>query len=157
MKLLFCPLCHDAKSLVMPEWRVCLCGASGGQYNKDGMTATIGGAARVFGVGNPFFSELYPFLSEEGKKQVREKFFGQPTDAWWGEYPGDKQIFRIANADGPKLSIKIVTKGALDEKGLARIVIKDKRDYTIDGQKNVRSVDVPINPKVKHKTRWDKK
>ena len=142
----------------MQEWRTCLCGASGGQYNKDGMTATLGGAARVFGVGNTFFNELYPFLDEEGKRKVRLKFFGQPTDAWWGEYPGDKQIFRIAEAKGPRINVKVLKKDELEKKDLTRVVIKDKRYYTIYGEESVAFVDVPINYKVKpRKTRWDKK
>ena len=62
MKLLACPVCHDVLGLLGQEWRICLCGASGGQYNADLMTATVGGAARVFGVGNPFFDVLLPFV-----------------------------------------------------------------------------------------------
>ena len=100
MKLLFCSDCHDVHELITNVWRKCLCGKSGGQYNRDGMTATIGGRARVFGVGNTFFNELYPLLGPDGKKTVREKYFGQETDAWWGEYPGDQQIFRVRLADG---------------------------------------------------------
>jgi hypothetical protein len=142
MKLLFCPDCHDAHELIPDEWRMCLCGASGGQYNADGMTATIGGRARVFGVGNTFFNELYPLLGAEAKKMVRQKYFGQETDAWWGEYKGDQQIFRIKSAKGPRLKVemKLVVGRMVD------IIVVDKRDYWIDGEFLKESVRVPQNP-----------
>lgn len=150
MKLLFCPLCFDVKGLVMAEWRECLCGESGGQYNKDGMTATLGGVARVFGVGNPFFNELYPFLNEEGIAKVRQKFYGHQHEAWWGEYPGDTQIFRIRNADGPRLKVRISDS---DRPLECVVAITDKREYWIDGKFRLSHVLVPKNVKVK--TRWN--
>ena len=143
MKLLFCPDCHDAHELIPDEWRMCLCGASGGQYNADGMTATIGGRARVFGVGNTFFNELYPLLGPDGKKIVRQKYFGQETDAWWGEYKGDQQIFRVEEAEGPRLKIRI--KVLDDPSDMVDIIIVDKRTHIVDGKLDVKSVRVPRN------------
>lgn len=153
MKLLFCPDCHDVHGLIMQEWRMCLCGASGGQYNRDGMTATLGGKARVFGVGNPFFNELYPFLDVEGKRKMRAQFYGQPdTDAWWGEYEGDQQIFRIVDAKGPRLKVKVGWTGG----PTMDVAVVDKRQYWLDGKKDVVYVTVPKNPQVKL-TRWSGK
>jgi len=151
MKLLFCPICHDALGLLGQEWRKCICGASGGQYNRDQMTATVGGLARVFGVGNPFFSELYPYTTPETRREMRKKYYGQPdTDAWWGEYPGDLQIFRIQSPDGPRLKIIIEHLGISEktrqawEPGQNRVIIVDKRPFTIDS-KVLKEVIVPAN------------
>lgn len=158
MKLLFCPDCHDVHGLVMQEWRMCLCGASGGQYNRDGMTATVGGKARVFGVGNPFFNELYSFLAVEGKRKVRQAFYGQPdTDAWWGEYDADQQILRIKDANGPRLQVRVrPCECGKDDCGQMTVVIVDKREHWLVGKSGIGSVTVPKNPMVKI-TRWDRK
>lgn len=154
MKLLYCPLCHDVMGLIQQEWRTCLCGASGGQYNADGMTATIGGRVRIFGVGNPFFNELYPYLESEGKRKMRVDMYGQPdTDAWWGEYEGDQQLFRIAKGTGPRLKVKVENL----EGPMMNVAIMDKRDYTVAGVKNAPYVNVPKNPMMQKITRWQKK
>jgi hypothetical protein len=158
MKLIFCPACTDVFRLVPDVWRKCMCGASGGQYNRDNMTATVGGNARVFGVGNPFFNELYVFLPFDAKREVRHKMYGQTdTDAWWGEYPGDKQIFRIHSADGPRLTIKVIPRGANN-----LIKVTDKRSWWIQDWHGKRGVPVellvPANPKPKagQVTSWKK-
>ena len=151
MKLLQCPICHDVHGLISKEWRVCFCGASGGQYNADGMTATLGGAARVFGVGNPFFNELYLYLDTEGKRKMRQRFYGQPdTDAWWGEYPGDVQIFRLTcpfSERGPRLKVKVQAVPGDPSKMCVKII--DKRSFTIDGKSDLKSVIVPANRRFK--------
>ena len=143
MKLIYCPMCADVFRLVGKSWRTCECQQSGGQYNKDLMTATIGGCARVLGIGNPFFNELYPMLNEEAKAALRQRMYGQPTDAWWGEYPGDVQLFRIECAYGPRLAVRVVRVSETENK----VIIIDKRPYTIDKKSNVKSVVVPANPK----------
>lgn len=142
MKLLFCPICHDVLGLLDNHWRTCVCKCSGGQYNADGMTATIGGMGKVFGVGNPFFNELYPFLNNEGKKAMRQKFYGQPdTDCWWGDYAGERQIFHIQEAAGPRVKVRVVVESAV----MNRVIITDKRVVYIDGVQSRKEVLVPSN------------
>jgi len=154
MKLLFCPDCYDVQGLIQPEWRTCYCKNSGGQYNADGMTATLGGRARVFGVGNPFFDYLYPFLEDEGRKKVRRKFYGHDFDAWWGEYEGDVQIFRISRSLGPRLLVKVRPYSVTENV----VTIVDKREHWVDGLKNRVEVIVPRNVMQEDKTtRWWKK
>lgn len=152
MKLIYCPGCHDVHGLTMGEWRKCLCGESGGQYNEDGMTATLGGRARVFGVGNPFFNELYPYLDVEGKRKMRVAFYGQPdTDAWWGDYPGEQQIFRIFSADGPRLQVKVEDPTSeadvafeVDPKTMMRVTVTDKRKHWLSMERVTRHPDNPV-------------
>jgi len=136
MKLLFCPLCRDVRGLHYAEWRKCLCGESGGQYNEDNVTATIGGAARVFGIANPFFNELFPILETWQVEIVRKKwgYDDRRGECWWGEFGGDQQIMRIPSADGPRLVVR---------KDDGRVIIEDERtDYTIDGKTGVKEVHV---------------
>lgn len=145
MKILACPNCKDVFGLLGKEWRVCVCGESGGQYNTDLMTATLGGRARVFGVGNLFFNELFPYLTEEGKQKARPKVGGYsgPNDCWWGEFPGDVQIFRIDSPSGPRLKVKVLHVDPSTNK----VVVVDKRKFTIDGRSDLREVVVPSNPR----------
>ena len=165
MKLLFCPQCHDVHGLIEQEWRMCLCGQSGGQYNIDGMTATVGGQARVFGVGNPFFEYLYPFLEEKGKRAMWKKYYGHEMgDCWWGEYEGDIQILRVEDPKGPCLKIKVENLKVAGpdriptESGTNLITVIDKRRYQFLGQWHPGqpvSFQCPANARVKI-TRWDK-
>ncbi len=141
MKLLFCPLCYDVIRLVEREWRKCDCELSGGQYNKDGMTATLGGYARVLGISNTFFNELWMELDNEQRASYRERNHYGPGDCWWGEFKGDTQIFRVASAEGPRLRIKVT---ALDGRTNELKVI-DIRAYTVDGQV-LPIVTAPANP-----------
>jgi hypothetical protein len=144
MKLLFCSDCHDIKGLVKQEWRTCMCGKSGGQYNKDGLTATIGGAARVFGIGNPFFNDLYPFLESVGKKKMQQAFYGHTDgDAWWGEYDGDEQIFRIRDSKGPALKLSV---REMEDERLMVISVTDKRVWSLAGGKKPESILLPRYP-----------
>jgi hypothetical protein len=168
MKLLFCPLCRDVQGLIMQTWRCCLCGKSGGQYNADGMTATLGGEARVFGVGNPFFEYLYPFLEEKGKRAMWKKYYGHELgDCWWGEYEGDNQVLRILDVKGPRLKLKVVNlqetgpDRILTESGTNHITVIDKRQYMFLGKWYTKGIEeditfqVPANQRVKL-TRWGK-
>jgi len=155
MKLLYCPICRDVHGIIEEKWRKCLCGQSGGQYNADGMTATVGGEARVFGVGNhPFFDPLFIYLTDEKKRELRQKYYGQPdTDAWWGEYPGDVQIFRVPDSRGPRVEIKVRRKNNTENEV---IVTEKHRPVLCDGRpiEDLGSVVVPRNPHFKAKTRW---
>jgi hypothetical protein len=101
MKLIYCPVCDDVFRVVSHEWRVCMCGRSGGQYNPDNLTSTVGGKAKVFGIPNPFFSETY-MAPPEDIIRLRHKYNDTwITDIWWGEYKGDWQIIRVNNPQGP--------------------------------------------------------
>lgn len=141
MKLLFCPFCYDVIRLIEREWRQCDCEKSGGQYNKDGMTATLGGAARVFGVANPFFDNLWLELDEIQRIKYREKNHYGPGDCWWGEFKGDTQIFRIESAEGPRLRIKVKQVSAQSNE----VTIIDSRKHWIDGIFDADNVIVPAN------------
>lgn len=153
MKLLFCPICHDVLGLLGEEWRTCVCGCAGGQYNDDNMTATVGGAAKVIGIGNPFFNPLWIHLTPEKKRELRQQYYGQPdSDAWYGEYPGDIQIFRITSPNGPRLKVTVEpVQGSLQrtlnrwEPGENKVTVVDERPFTIDGKDDLLTVVVPAN------------
>lgn len=136
MKLLFCPACHDTFGLRAEQWRRCVCGASGGQYNRDKETATIGGKARVFGIGNPFFFPTWLAKTEDERQALRASYYQRDQDCWWGESPdtpGDVQLFRIPDAAGPRLRIKILYYP--DRLGSTKVIqIIDKREFTVDGR-----------------------
>lgn len=51
MKLLFCTFCHDVVAL-NDERRYCGCHQSWGEYDEDGLHATVGGKALVIGIEN---------------------------------------------------------------------------------------------------------
>jgi hypothetical protein len=143
MKLVYCTACGDVVRLIEQEWRTCACGSAGGQYNEDRMSATVGGTARVFGIGNYFFEEMYTWLTRTQKRRYRKAHTGQPdTDCWWGEWPTDKQVFRIKSAKGPRIKMKVK---AIDE-FKNEVTIKDKRDYLVAGER-LRSMVVTANPK----------
>jgi len=121
------------------------------------MTATVGGTARVFGVGNPFWDPLYPFLDEKSLKKMQQVFYGHTKgDCWWGEYEGDLQIMRIESALGPRLKIEIVPSYV----GHNIIKVTDKRKFIRAGVSSVTlgtppMWSVPANPQVKVGTRWE--
>jgi hypothetical protein len=134
MKLIKCNTCGDVVRLVHTEWRKCECGKSGGQYNDDMISATIGGDCEVIGLRNDFFKEK-PFSnkrSEDGKNAIIQ-----------GEYLGDNQIHRIKSSDGPKLKMDI--EKVDDDKN--KITFTDKRKYTINlkGEKSPKTIEVPAN------------
>lgn len=51
MKLLLCPVCHDIHAMCH-EKRACACGLSWGNYDEDGLHATVGGEGLVIGILN---------------------------------------------------------------------------------------------------------
>lgn len=153
MKLIYCDLCGDVTRLVEHRWRTCECGECGGQYNKDKMTATIGGAyVRVFGIANTFFDHLWLFLDDAGRRAVKDAYKFGPENCWWGMFKGDIQIFKINSGEGPRLKVKIVK---LD-KHTNKVIITDKRDFTVDNQK-IKEVVVPSNPVPSYKGKKKKK
>ena len=133
-KLIRCKECEDIVRLVHTKWRKCECGKSGGQYNDDLMSATIGGDCEVIGLRNDYFA-LKPFSKERGKNNL--------GGIIQGEYEGDVQIHRIESGDGPKLKMKIEK---LDDEN-NKITFTDDREYTINlkGDKSPKTVEVPIN------------
>lgn len=133
MKLIHCKKCHDVVRLVHTKWRMCECKATGGQYNADLMTATIGGDADVIGIPNPFFDEINKYLIEEngGKQYYRDKHGWGTQDIWYGGGPGDLQIHRIDSPKGPRLSMKV----EIIDDNHTKSTITDERDYKIDGKK----------------------
>ena len=98
MKLIRCKKCEDVVRLVHTEWRQCDCKKSGGQYNDDMISATVGGDCEVIGLRNDYF-ELKPFSKARNKDGL--------NGIIQGEYLGDVQIHRIISAKGPKLKMTI--------------------------------------------------
>lgn len=138
MKLVRCKKCEDVVRLVHTKWRQCECGKSGGQYNDDLMSATVGGESEVIGIRNDFMAAK-PFSKAREKKDDK----GELGQIIQGEYLGDVQIHRIKSGSGPKLKMTIEQKD--DE--FNTLTFTDKRDYTINvkGEKSPKSIDVPIN------------
>lgn len=141
MKLLFCNACHDIVCVRYETWRVCSCGKSGGQYNHDAVTATIGGNPSVFGIANPFLSRQLDLMTELEKRDFRNKYYpeGKGQDIWWGHYVGDVQLFSIKDPKGPRLK----TEGKLNkESNTVTIFIRDRRKYVINGER-LKSIIIP--------------
>ena len=135
MKLIICKNCDDVVRLIHTKWRKCECGQSGGQYNDDLMSATVGGNCEVIGIRNDWVAA--------GKQKRKEAELNQIIQ---GEYLGDVQIHRIISSEGPKLNMEI---NELD-KEFNEITFKDKRKYTINvkgSNKSPKTVKVPINKK----------
>ena len=133
-KLIRCKKCEDIVRLVHTKWRKCECGESGGQYNDDLMSATVGGNCEVIGLRNDYFTEK-PFSKKRNKQELNTII--------QGEYDGEVQIHRIESSEGPKLKIKIEK---LDDNN-NKITFTDKRKYTINlkGDKTPKTVNIPIN------------
>lgn len=137
MKLIRCDKCEDVVRLIEREWRVCDCGKSGGQYNEDMITATIGGDCEVIGLRNDFFNEK-PFSKkrgEDGKNNIIQ-----------GEYLGDDQIHRIKSGKGPRLEMDITE----NDDNTHDITFTDKRKYSINlkGDKSPKTIkNIPSNKK----------
>lgn len=135
MKLIICKNCDDVVRLIHTNWRKCECGKSGGQYNEDLQSATVGGDCEVIGIKNDWVK-----AGKQKRKQADLNHIIQ------GEYLGDVQIHRIISSDGPRLKMEI---NQLD-KEFNEIIFKDKRKYTINvkgADKSPKSVKVPINKK----------
>jgi len=131
MKLIRCENCEDVVRLIHTKWRKCECGESGGQYNDDLVTATVGGDCEVIGIRNDFF---------EAKGKDRKDL----NSIIEGEYEGDVQIHRIESPEGPKLKMEVEE----IDKDTNKLTFKDDRKYTINtDDKSPESVEVPSNPK----------
>lgn len=134
MKLIYCRECHDVVKILKTKWRKCSCGKSGAQYNDDFMSATVGGACDVIGIPNPFFDEVFKHLSDPwGKEWYRNKHGYNTTDCWYGEYPDDRQVIRIASEKGPRINIVEVIKK--DENDMV-LIIEDDREYKCSSLEN---------------------
>lgn len=130
MKLIRCKNCNDVVRLVHTHWRTCDCRHSGGQYNEDLMTATVGGMCEVFGISNLFFDDDFNKLSDEEKVEYRKATNHNWCEIWFGEVPGDRQIIRIKSPEGPR--INMVVDRVNDQLTLSTIV--DKREYSVNVQ-----------------------
>ncbi len=139
MKLVRCNNCEDVVRLIHTKWRKCECGKSGGQYNDDMMSATVGGDCEVIGLRNDFFTKK-PF--SKARNGHDEK--GLINVIVQGEYLGDVQIHRIISGNGPKLNMDIKE---LDDE-FNEITFNDKRKYTVNvkgGDKSPETIKIPIN------------
>jgi len=139
MKLVRCNNCEDVVRLVHTKWRQCECSKSGGQYNEDLMSATVGGDCEVIGLRNDYFTKK-PF--SKARKGNDEK--GDLGHIIQGEYLGDVQIHRIKSGDGPRLNMVIVK---LDDE-FNEVTFDDKRKYTVNvkgGDKSPKTIKIPIN------------
>lgn len=132
MKLIRCKSCNDVVRLIAKNWRMCDCGKSGGQYNKDLMSATVAGECDIVGISNLFFDDDFRKLSEKQKVKYRKKINHFTSEIWYGEVEGDEQILRIKNPKGPRLRMNIVV---LSKKRV-KAIITDKRKYSINRKKN---------------------
>lgn len=134
MKLVKCNQCGDVTRLIHTKWRQCECGKSGGQYNDDMISATVGGDCEVIGLRNDYF-ELKPFSKDRNKDGLNAII--------QGEYENDVQIHRIKSPKGPKLKMDI--KPVDDENN--EITFTDNRKYTINlkGDKSPKKITVPRN------------
>jgi hypothetical protein len=133
-KLIRCKKCEDIVRLIHTNWRKCECGKSGGQYNDDMMSATVGGDCEVIGLRNDYFTKK-PFSKARNDNDLNAII--------QGEYDGDVQIHRIKSGDGPKLKMEIE---AIDDDN-NKITFTDDRKYTINvkGDKSPKTIEVPIN------------
>lgn len=133
-KLIRCKECEDIVRLVHTKWRKCECGKSGGQYNDDMISATVGGDCEVIGLRNDYFTKKQ-FSKDRNDKELNSII--------QGEYDGDVQIHRIKSGDGPKLKMEIE---AVDGKN-NKITFTDDREYSINvkGNKSPKTIEVPIN------------
>ena len=53
MKLIYCPACHDVRTLYTDLHVICKCGLSWGEYHIDGLHADYGGRAIPLGFDKP--------------------------------------------------------------------------------------------------------
>jgi len=133
MKLIRCKSCNDIIRLVHTEWRQCACKKSGGQYNDDNISATVGGDCEVLGIRNDWING--------SKKDRGDKDLGEIIQ---GEYKGDVQIHRIKSAKGPKLKIDIEK----INNDTNKITFKDRRRYEVNvegGDKSPNTLEIPSN------------
>lgn len=141
MKLLWCPSCYDIVALRLEEWRLCFCRKVGGQYNSDGVTATIGGKGKVIGIANPFLAGSLP-MDLSDRDVFRQKYYpeGQGQDVWFGDYEGDVQLIRVRSPFGPR--VKVSTRLTDDSKGVI-LRIHDRRKYWIGPEVQRKEIQLP--------------
>ena len=134
MKLIYCMNCKDVVKLAKDKWRKCECGNSGGQYNSDNLTATIGGLVKVLGIANPFFQEPFSYLTKTGQEAFRLMSGYSKNDCWWGEFSGDLQIVRITSPNGPRIEMKIEE---IPDEGKRKLTFIncDNIDYQVDNKR----------------------
>lgn len=167
MKLLYCRSCHDVVRLIHTKWRMCECELSGGQYNNDLITATVGGNCRVFGIPNPWLEECETtfHIRDDARQWFRDTHgnYGN-EDIWWGEKPGDFQVIRLIGEDevvanGPRLKVSVKKLDATH----TRTTILDKREYRVGDGTSPNFIDCENilkpsykNPKSKKKSNGQK-
>lgn len=134
MKLIHCKKCHDVVRLIDTEWRTCDCKKSGGQYNEDLMTATVGGNCDIVGISNLFFKESSKKLifNEKELRKYTKKLNHPPFFIWYGEMKGDNQIHRIKSPSGPRLKMKVEQIDSTHTKS----TFLDRRNYSINVKGN---------------------
>ncbi len=66
MKLVYCTVCGDVFSLRY-DYKKCTCGASGGNYLDDGLTASTKGPVIVLGFDNFSFKRARQLRPKSGK------------------------------------------------------------------------------------------
>jgi len=144
MKLIRCKTCGDVVRLIEKRWRVCECGESGGQYNEDFMSATVGGNCEILGISNLMFDKRYRRMSDKRKTEYKKQINHHPCEIWFGEVLGDYQIIRIESPDGPRLEAKVEWL-----KNGSKITFKDKRKYSLNirGNRKPKSVFIEGNTK----------
>ena len=138
MKLIRCKKCNDVVRLIHTKWRTCDCGKSGGQYNDDLLSATVGGKCDIVGISNLFFDDKFRALSDKEKVKFRKKINHHYQEIWYWELLGDFQIHRIKSPEGPRLKIKIKR---IDDKNV-KLIFKDKRKYSLNipGDRSPKSI-----------------
>ena len=138
MKLIRCNNCEDVVRLIETKWRKCECGKSGGQYNGDSLSATIGGDCEVIGIRNDFFATK-PFSKARNESDDK----GQKNVIIQGEYEGDVQLHRIESGDGPKLKMDFEK----IDKDTLKVTFTDDRKYTMNlkGDKSPKVIELPAS------------
>ena len=140
MKLIRCKICNDVVRLVHTHWRMCDCGACGGQYNVDMLSATVGGDCDVVGISNIFFDDEYNSLTEKEKNKFKKKIKHPPCEIWFGGSFNDEQIFRIKSSKGPRLNAEIEWL-----QDASKMIVKDKRKYSGAGKYNPKIIIIKGN------------
>jgi hypothetical protein len=107
---------------------MCDCKQSGGQYNEDLITATVGGNCEVFGISNLFFDVDFNKLSEDEKINYRKEINHYWCEIWFGEGLGDVQIHRIKSPKGPRLKMKV----EWVDTNKTKSTFLDKRNYSLN-------------------------
>lgn len=149
MKLIRCNNCNDVIRLIHTKWRMCDCGKSGGQYNADLLSATVGGDCDVFGISNLFFDDDFRKLSEEEKIEYRKSINHHTSEIWFGEALGDLQIHRVESSRGPRLKMTV----EILEGPKTKSIFTDKRKYKLNLSEDTQPphiiIDNDMNPSFK--------